>query len=61
MGRQSGVPHTEEQMEALSDEDLDAEVWRVKSRLGHAPSSMLQKAFEKRLHSLEKIQGRRAT
>lgn len=59
VGRRSGVPHTDAEIEALGDDALKAEIRRVRVRLSLPNGSLLTKAFQKTLHRLEKEQGRR--
>jgi hypothetical protein len=55
MRNRSGQPDPE----ALSPEDLAAEIARVRVRLTLAPSPQLKKAFQRRLHELGKVMARR--
>jgi hypothetical protein len=60
MGKRSGVPHTEEELERLTGEELQAELDRSRSRLTIAPSAKVAKQWHKRIHWLEAAMGRRA-
>lgn len=54
MGKRSGVPDTAAEIAALSVEELEREIARVKSRLRLGTRSLVTKAFEKQLHLLER-------
>ena len=58
MGKRSKMPETDEEIEALSDEALDAELARVRVQLGWL-RGLAHKATLKRLYWLEKHRARR--
>jgi hypothetical protein len=58
MGRRGGVVDDEENLTAFSLEELDREIARCKQRLDWAGSRVAEKAFEKRVHKLERIRRR---
>jgi hypothetical protein len=58
MGKRSGVVEDEASLSAFSLEELDREIARCKVRLDLASSRELEKAFEKRIHKLERIRTR---
>ena len=60
MGKRSGVPHTDDELERLTGEELQAELDRSRSRLTIAPSAKLAKQWQKRIHWLEAAIGRQA-
>ena len=53
MGKRSGVPHRDEELEKLSREELEAELKRSQVRLSTAPSAKAAKQWHKRIHWLE--------
>ena len=55
MGKNSGVNDDEASLSALSLQELNQEIARCKVRLDLAGSRQLEKAFEKRIHKLERI------
>jgi hypothetical protein len=55
MGKRSGVIEHEEELATLTLAELDAEIRRCKLRLKFATSRQLRKAFEKRVHWLERF------
>jgi len=59
MGKRSGVPHREEELDALSSEQLTEELDRARSRLRIAPSAKVAKQWQKRIHWLESVIARR--
>jgi hypothetical protein len=59
MGKRSGIPHRDDQLEALGREDLAAELQRSQLRLGIAPSAKTAKQWKKRIHWLEAAIARR--
>jgi len=61
MGKRSGVPGTEDELSRLTAEELNAELARCKLRLNIAKSisnQIQRKAFEKRIHRLERLRVR---
>jgi hypothetical protein len=58
MGRRSGVPHRDDELEALTPEALAAEMARCRSRLSIATSAKMAKQWRKRIHWLESAQAR---
>jgi hypothetical protein len=59
MGKRSGVPHTDDELERLSVEELQAELARSHLRLNTAPSVKVGKQWHKRIHWLEAALARR--
>jgi len=55
MGKRSGVIEHEEGLAKLSLAELDAEIARCRIRVAIAPNRQQQKAFEKRIHWLERF------
>jgi hypothetical protein len=55
MGKRSGVIDHEDGLAKLTLAELDAEIRRCKLRLQFARSQQLRKAFEKRVHWLERF------
>ena len=53
MGKRSGVPHRDDELDNLSNEDLQAELDRSRMRLRIAPSTKMAKQWERRIHWLE--------
>jgi hypothetical protein len=53
MGKRSGVPHRDGELEKLSREELLAELERSRVRLSIAPSAKMAKQWHKRIHWLE--------
>jgi hypothetical protein len=53
MGKRSGVPHRDEELEKLSREELQAELARSRTRLSIASSARMAKQWHKRIHWLE--------
>ena len=53
MGKRSGVPHTDSELEKLSAEELKAEILRARLRLSFSPSAKTAKEWRKRIHWLE--------
>lgn len=60
MGKRSGVPHTDDELERLTGDELHAELDRSRLRLTIAPSAQVAKQWHKRIHWLEAAVGRRA-
>jgi hypothetical protein len=58
MAKRSGVVADEDDLSEFSLEQLDREIARCKLRLDFATSRQLEKAFEKRIHKLERIRKR---
>jgi hypothetical protein len=55
MGKRSGIIEHEEGLAKLSLVELDEEIAHCRMRLEIAPSSQLRKAFESRIHWLERF------
>jgi hypothetical protein len=53
MGKRSGVPHRDDELEKLSPGDLAAELERSRVRLSIAASAKMAKQWRKRIHWLE--------
>ena len=53
MGKRSGVPHRDEELEKLSREELTIELQRARVRLTIAGSAKAAKQWHKRIHWLE--------
>ncbi|RST31883.1 hypothetical protein HMF7854_14325 [Sphingomonas ginkgonis] len=53
MGKRSGVPHTDEELAALSLEELQTELQRSRMRLSIPQSTKMSKQWHKRIHWLE--------
>lgn len=53
MGKRSGVPHTDDELEQPTTAELAGEIERAKIRLKIAPSAKTAKQWEKRIHWLE--------
>ena len=53
MGKRSGVPHRDDELERLSLEELQAELERSRVRLSIAGSAKMAKQWHKRIHWLE--------
>ena len=60
MGKRSGVPHTDEELERLTVDDLEAELRRVRVRLTIPGSAKTAKQLHKRIHWLEATLAKRA-
>jgi hypothetical protein len=58
MGRRSGVVDDEEGLSAFSLKELDQEIARCKRRRDLAGGREVEKAFEKRIHMLERVRRR---
>lgn len=58
MGRRSGVIDDEESLSTLGLKELDRKIAYYKLRLDLAGGRVLERAFEKRLHKLERIRRR---
>lgn len=59
MGKRSGVPHRDDELEKLSRDALEAELERSRSRLASAGSAKVGKQWHKRIHWLEAELARR--
>ena len=59
MGKRSGVPHTDEELEKLTVSDLEAELRRSRVRLTLPGSAKAAKQWHKRIHWLEAALARR--
>jgi hypothetical protein len=59
MGRRSGIIDDEEGLARLSPAELDQEIVRGERRLRLAPNERLKKAFQARIHWLERFRERR--
>jgi hypothetical protein len=53
MGKRSGVPHRDDELEKLSRDELDAELKRSRTRLSISPSAKMAKRWHKRIHWIE--------
>jgi hypothetical protein len=53
MGKRSGVPHRDDELEKLSHQELVAELERSRMRLTIAGSAKMAKQWHKRIHWLE--------
>ena len=53
MGKRSGVPHTDDELEKLSRDELQAELQHSKVRLTIAANAKTAKKWHKRIHWLE--------
>jgi hypothetical protein len=53
MGKRSGVPHRDDELEKLSCEQLRAELEQSRVGLSIAPSAKMAKLHRKRIHWLE--------
>jgi len=60
MGRRSGVPHTNDELDRLTGDELQADLDRSRLRLTIAPSTMAAKEWRKRIHWLEAAIKRRS-
>jgi hypothetical protein len=58
MGKRTGVITDHEGLAQLTLQELDKEIRRCKLRLKIAPTSQLRKAFESRIHWLERYRQR---
>lgn len=58
MGKRSGVPHRDDELDALTPEALAREIARCRSRLSFAGSAKMAKQWRKRIHWLESAQAR---
>jgi len=58
MGRRSGIVDHEEGLSTFSLKELDQEIARCKQRRDLASGRELEKAFEKRIHMLERVRKR---
>jgi hypothetical protein len=59
MGKRSGVPHCDDELERLSDSELQLELDRSRSRLGITTSAKTAKQWKKRIFWLEATLARR--
>ena len=59
MGKRSGVPHRDDELEKLSREELEAELDRSRARMSIAPSAKMSKQWHKRIHWLESALAKR--
>jgi hypothetical protein len=50
LGKRSGVPHTDDELDRLSGEELQAELDRCRLRSTIAPSAKVAKQWHKRIH-----------
>lgn len=53
MGKRSGIPHTDAELEALSADEMLAEIERCRARLRTDVSAKIAKQWHKRIHWLE--------
>ena len=53
MGKRSGVPHRDDELEKLSNDELQSELERSRMRLSIAPSTNMAKQWQKRIYWLE--------
>jgi len=53
MGKRSGVPHRDDELDKLTSEELRSEIARSRTRWGIAPSTKMAKQWQKRIHWLE--------
>ncbi|WP_395622433.1 hypothetical protein [Sphingomonas daechungensis] len=53
MGKRSGVPHRDDELEKLSHDELQAELKRSRTRLSISPSAKMAKQWRKRIHWIE--------
>ena len=53
MGKRSGVPHTDQELEKLTSAELEVELRRARVRLTIAGSAKSAKQWHKRIHWLE--------
>ncbi len=60
MSQLSGVPETETALDKLTNNELDAEIWRCKLRARIATDAVLRNAFERRIQRLQRIRLTRA-
>ena len=60
MGKRSGVPHRDDELEQLTPAELQAELERSRSRLAIAASPKVAKDWRKRIHWLESTIAKRA-
>ena len=59
MGKRSGVPHRDDELAALSEEQVQAEIDRAKMRLRISGSAKQAKSWRQRIHWLESERCRR--
>ena len=55
MGRRSGIVDDEKDLDAFSLKELDQEIARCKQRRDLPGGREVKKAFEKRIHMLERV------
>ena len=53
MGKRSGFPHRDEELDKLNSTELRAELERCRTGLRFAPSAKMAKGWNKRIHWLE--------
>jgi len=53
MGKRSAIPHRDDELDKLSNEELLSEIERSRMRLSIAPSAKMSKQWHKRIHWLE--------
>ena len=53
MGKRSGVPHREDELQKLNQAELQAELERCRVRLSMAASAKMAKRWHTRIHWLE--------
>lgn len=53
MGKRSGVPHRDDELEKLSHDELQAELKRSRTRLSISPSAKMAKQWRKRFQWIE--------
>jgi len=53
MGKRSGIPHRDDELQKLSVAELQSELERSRVRLSIAPSAKMAKQWHKRIHWLE--------
>ena len=53
MGKRSGVPHRDDDLDKLTCDELRSELERSRMRLSIAPSAKMAKQWHKRIHWLE--------
>lgn len=59
MGKRSGVPHRDDELDRLGIGELEAELDRSRSRQRIAPSLKMAKLWDKRIHWLQAAIARR--
>jgi hypothetical protein len=53
MGKRSGVPHRDDELAKLSNEELEAELKRSRTGVSISPSAKMAKQWRKRIHWIE--------